>query len=324
MRHVRFHAHGGPEVLAVEEDDIPRPGPGQVLIRAEAIGANYVDVQIRRETAPDSLYYRPVPGTLTGDVAGVVEQVGPGADQALAGTRVAVLLEDACADFVLAGTDWLAPVPAKLDAAAATMLPTTGAVALGALRAGRLNPGETVLVTAGAGGIGHLAVQLARRQGAGRVIATAGSAAKLRFLTGLGADAVIDHSQPGWDDEVRAAAPGGIDVALDAIGGDALHRVIGLLAPLGRVVAYGAAAGELTHLPVRNLFPLRTVTGFSLLAWRAACPEQARADIVELAGLLLAGDLRAAAETVLPLADIVRAHQLMEDRAVTGRLVLVP
>jgi NADPH:quinone reductase len=96
VRHVRYHARGGPEVLAVEETDIPEPGPGQVLIRTEAIGVNYVDIQIRRERRPDSIWFRPLPGTLTGDVVGTVEKAGPGADPALTGARVAVLLEDAC------------------------------------------------------------------------------------------------------------------------------------------------------------------------------------------------------------------------------------
>src|SRR5215472_19107507 len=128
MRHVRYHAHGGTEVLAIEETAVPKPGPGQVLIRAEAIGANYVDVQLRRETFPNSIYYRSLPATLTGDVVGTVEQTGPDADPALAGTRVAVLLEDAYADYVLAGTDWLVPAPPELSAEAASMLPTVGAV----------------------------------------------------------------------------------------------------------------------------------------------------------------------------------------------------
>jgi NADPH:quinone reductase len=143
VRHVRYHAHGGPEVLAVEEADTPELGPGQVLIRTEAIGVNYVDVQIRRETRADSIWFRPLPGTLTGDVVGTVEKAGPGADPALAGTRVAVLLEDACADYVVADSTWLVPAPAGLGTAAATMLPTTGAVALGALRAGRFGRGVT-------------------------------------------------------------------------------------------------------------------------------------------------------------------------------------
>jgi NADPH:quinone reductase-like Zn-dependent oxidoreductase len=323
MRHVRYHAHGGPEVLAIEEADVPQPGPGQVLIRTEAIGVNYVDVQLRRETSPDSLYFRSLPATLTGDVVGTVEQTGPGADPALTGTRVAVLLEDAYADYVLAPTDWLASVPAELEAGAASVLPTAGAVALGALRTGRLRAGETVLVTAGAGAIGHLAVQLARLRGAGTVIATAGPA-KLGFLKELGADAAIDHTQPGWADQVRAATPEGVDVVLEAVGGQMLHQSIGLLAPFGRVVIFGASAGDLTSVPVTSLFALKTAAGFSLLAWRAANADQARADIAELTGLLLTGRLRAATGTRLPLADVVQAHQLLEDRAVAGRLLLMP
>jgi NADPH:quinone reductase-like Zn-dependent oxidoreductase len=323
MRRVRYHAHGGPEVLSIEEAEVPAPGPGQVLIRAEAIGVNYVDVQLRRATDPGSLYYRELPATLTGDVVGTVSALGPGVDPALAGTRVAVLLEDAYADYVLAGTDWLVPVPAELPAEAASMLPTVGAVALGALRAGRLANGETVLVTAGAGGIGHLAVQLARLLGAATVVATAGSPAKLDVLAGLGADVTVNHGDPGWADEVRGSVPGGVDVALDAIGGAALPASIGLLAPLGRVVVYGAASGELASVPVRAMFGLRSLTGFSLLAWRAAAASQARADIAELAGLLASGELRVMTRA-LPLSDAVQAHQLLEDRTVAGRLILVP
>jgi NADPH2:quinone reductase len=322
MRRVRYHAHGGPEVLVIEDADIPEPGPGQVLLRTEAIGVNYVDVQLRRETSADSIWFRPLPGTLTGDVVGTVEKAGPGADPALAGTRVAVLLEDACADYVVADTSWLVSVPGELGAGAASMVPTVGAVALGALRTGRLARGETVLVTAGAGAIGHVAVQLARRQGAGTVIATA-SAAKLGFLKELGADVVIDHTQPDWAAQVRAAAPAGTDLVLEAVGGEVLHQSVGLLAPFGRAVVFGASAGDLTSLPVTSLFGLKSAAGFSLLAWRAANTAQARLDLTELVGLFQAGDLRAVT-TSLPLADVAEAHRLLEDRAVLGRLLLVP
>jgi NADPH:quinone reductase len=323
MRRVRYHDHGGPEVLAVEEADIPSPGPGQVLIRTEAIGINYVDVQLRRETRPESIWYRPLPATLTGDTVGTVERPGADVDPSLAGTRVAVLLEDGCADYVVAAADWLAPVPAGLGAGAASMLPTVGAVALGALRAGRFTAGETVLVTAGAGAIGHLAVQLAKLRGAGTVIATAGSAAKLGFLKEMGADVAVDYNEPDWADQVRLAAPRGVDVILEGVGGDILHTSIGLLAPFGRVVVFGASAGELTSVPVRSLFALKSVTGFSLLAWRAIDPEQARADITELTGLLESGALRAVTRA-LPLTDAAGAYRLLESRNVTGRLLLVP
>jgi NADPH2:quinone reductase len=323
MRRVRYHSHGGPEVLTVEETGIPRPGPGQVLIRTEAIGLNYVDVQLRRATDPGSLYYRSLPATLTGDVVGAVEDAGPDADPALIGTRVAVLLEDACADYVVADADWLANVPDGLGAGAASMLPTVGAVALGALRTGRVDKNDVVLVTAGAGAIGHLTVQLAKLRGAGTVIAAAGSAAKLGFLRELGADAAIDYSQPGWTDEVRLAAPRGVNVVLEAVGGEVLHQSIGLLAPFGRAVVFGASAGDLTSVPVTSLFSLKTVSGFSLLAWRAADPQQARADIAALADLFGTGGLRAVTE-VRPLGEVVRAHRLLEERAVVGRILLTP
>jgi len=323
MRHVRFHEHGAPEVLITEEAEAPEPGPGQVLIRTEAIGVNYVDVQIRRETDPGSIYFRPTPATLTGDVVGTVEATGPETDPALVGARVATLLEDAYADYVVADADWLVSVPLGLSAGVASMLPLVGAVALGALRVGRVAAGETVLITAAAGAIGHLAVQLARQRGAGTVIATAGSTTKLGFLKDLGADVTVNYSEPDWTDQVRAAAPGGVDVALEAVGGELLHQCVGLLAPYGRAVIFGASAGSWESVSPMSLVGLKSVSGFSLLAYRALDPEHARADIAELTRLFESGALRAETHE-LPLTEAVRAHQMLEDRAVTGRLILVP
>jgi NADPH:quinone reductase len=321
MRRVRYYAHGGPEVLSVEEAPVPEPGPGQVLIKTEAIGLNYLDALLRRETSRDSVYYRDLPAAVTGDVVGTVTRTGEGIDPALAGTRVAVLLEDACAEYVIADTSWLVSVPAGLDAGAASVLPTMGAVALGALHTGRIAPDETVLVTAAAGGIGHLAVQLARQLGAGTVIGAVGSTSKSSFLKELGVDIVADYSQADWSDQVRRAAPGGVNVVLDAVGGDTLLECVGLLAPFGRVVAYGAADGNWGSVPVLSLAALRTLSAFSLMAWRTAAPERARADIAKLTGLLQGGELRAVT-TAVPLAEVASAHRQFEERTVLGRLVL--
>jgi len=185
-----------------------------------------------------------------------------------------------------------------------------------------LEAADTVLIHAAAGGVGTAALQLAVEAGA-RVIATAGSADKLELCRSLGADVAIDYTQPGWPDQVRAAAPGGVQLALEAVGGDVLQQAIALLAPRGRAVVFGASAGQLGSVPVRSLFMLKSVTGFSLLASRSIDEPQARADIAELTQLLADGELRAAT-TTLPLADIARAHRLLEDRAVPGRIVLVP
>ncbi|MFI9363207.1 zinc-binding alcohol dehydrogenase family protein [Kitasatospora sp. NPDC053057] len=324
MRRIRYYEYGGPEVLTPEEADTPTPGPGQVLLRAEAIGANFVDTRFRRGAPAGSVFHRPLPGVLTGDVVGTVEAVGPDVTGDLLGQRVAGLALDAFAEFSIADAAWLARVPAWLDAGAASMLPMAAPVALAALRTGRTAPGETVLVHAAAGGIGHLAVQLARLLGAGTVIATAGSADKLDFLKSLGADVTVDYTAPDWPEQVRAAAPQGVDVVLDSVGGEVLQRSLELAAPLGRVVVYGAADGEPGSVPVARLFGLRTIVGFSLIAWRTVRPEPARRDIEECVEHFTAGRLRTAVHARLPLAEAATAHRIMEDRSHLGRILLLP
>jgi NADPH2:quinone reductase len=322
MRRVRYYEFGGPEVLKVEEADIPAPGPGQVLVKTEAIGTSWVDTTFRSGTSP--LGHPTLPGSPHGDVVGTVEAVGAGADPALAGARVAALVNpDAYADYVVADADWLVPVPAGVDAGTASVLDMPAPVALRVLRTGRLAAGETVLVHAAAGTIGHLATQLARIEGAGTVIATASSPAKLEFARQHGADVGVCYTDPDWPDQVRAAAPGGVDVVLETVGGQVTAQSLDLLAPFGRLVVYGAASGELPDLPAW-LPALRTVSGFGLLAWRAARPEQARQEMTELAGLAAAGRLRASVQATLPLEQAARAHELLEDRDRMGRVLLVP
>ncbi|MEV0750359.1 MULTISPECIES: quinone oxidoreductase family protein [unclassified Streptomyces] len=324
MRRVRYYEYGDPDVLTIEEAEIPTPGPGQVLIRAEAIGANFVDTKFRRGPSSGAIFQRPLPGKLTGDVVGTVEAAGLGVDTQQVGRRVAGLAEDAFADYIVTDAQWLAPIPDGLDLGAASMLPMGAPVALRTLRTGRLAPGETVLIHAAAGGIGHLAVQLAKLLGAGMVIATAGSPAKLDFARKCGADIAIDYTDSDWPDQVRKAAPRGVDVVLDSVGGETLQRSFDVLAPFGRIVIYGAASGELTSLPVTNLFALKSVAGFSLIAWRAADPEQARREMTEVAEYSTAGQLHTAVHARLPLAEAAAAHRLLEDRSQLGRVLLLP
>ncbi|MGC0316371.1 quinone oxidoreductase family protein [Kitasatospora acidiphila] len=322
MRRVRYYRYGGPEVLTLEEVDTPVRGLGQVLLRTEAIGANFVDTKFRRGAG--SIFNRPLPGILTGDVVGTVEAVGPGVAGELTGQRVATLAEDAFADYVVADAAWLAPVPDGVDLGTATTLPMAAPLALRTLRLGRVAPGETVLVHAAAGGIGHLAVQLAKLLGAGTVIATAGSAAKLEFTRELGADVAVDYSDADWPEHVRKAAPNGVDVVLDSVGGQILQQSFEVLAPLGRVVVFGAASGELNAVPVTQLFGLKQVVGYSLLGWRAARPDLARQDMEEAAVYFADGRLRTAVHAQLPLVDAVTAHRILEERSHLGRILLLP
>ncbi|TQS45827.1 quinone oxidoreductase family protein [Cryptosporangium phraense] len=319
MRRVHYTEYGGPEVLTLEDAPVPEPGAGQVRIRAEAIGANFVDTRFRRGPSSGALFARPLPGSPGGDVVGVVDAVGPDVDEGLRGRRVAALVaEGAFADYSVADAAWLVPVPDELDDGAASMLPTSAPVALGLLRTGRLAPGETVLVHAAAGGIGHLIVQLARLLGAGSVIATASSPAKLDFAREWGADVAIDHTDPAWFEKVTP----GVDLVLDANGGDVLRRSLELLAPTGRAVVYGAAGGELVEIPVTSLFPLRSVLAYSILGRRAAAPDVVRDELAELAGMLADGRLRTHVHARLPLAEAVEAHRILDARAQHGRVLL--
>jgi NADPH:quinone reductase-like Zn-dependent oxidoreductase len=325
VRRVRYYEYGGPEVLKVEEAEVPVPGEGQVLVRTEVIGANFVDTKFRQGPSAGAIFRQPLPGSPTGDVAGTVEAVGPGVDAGVVGRRVAALVEkDAFADFVVADATWLADVPAGLGDGDASVLPLAAPVALRVLRAGQLAAGQTVLVHAAAGTIGHLATQLAKLEGAGTVIGTVGSAAKLDFVREHGADVAVDYTADDWVEQVRAAAPNGVDLVLDSVGGDMVRQSADLLAPFGRVVAYGVASGDLGVVPVMSLVQLRSVTGFSMLAWRAAAPKQAAAEVTELAEHFAAGRLHTSVHTRLPLTEAVAAHQILDARAQLGRVLLVP
>jgi NADPH2:quinone reductase len=324
MRRVRYYVYGEPEVLTLEEVLTPTPQAGQVLVRVEAIGVNFVDTRFRRGPGTGSIFQRPLPGRPTGDVVGTVTATGPGVDTRQLGRRVAVLAEDAYAEFVVADASWLVAVPEHLSSADASMLAMSAPVALRILRAAALQPGDSVLVHAAAGGIGHLAVQLAQVLGAGIVIGTASSPRKLDFVHTVGADVAVDYTKPDWPQRVREAVPDGVDVVLDAVGGPVLRASLGLLAPFGRAVVYGAATGDLTPVPVQELFALRSVTGFNLTAWRRAAPDEARREMKELTDLFATGRLRTTVQATLPLDQAARAHEIIEKRTQVGRILLTP
>lgn len=326
MRRVRYYAYGGPEVLTVEEAPEPEPGPGQVRVRTEVIGANFVDTKLRRGAPEGSIFAWPLPGKVTGDVVGTVDAVGKGMPVSRIGDRVAGLSEDAFGDKAVIDAEWAAPVPSGLADADATMLAMAAPMALGLPRIGRLAAGETVLVDAAAGGIGHLVVQFAKRVlGAGTVIGTAGSAAKLDFVRDLGADAAVDYTEPDWPDRVRAAAPDGVNVVLSSAGGETFQRELELLAPFGRAVVYGAASGgDLPSVPFPQLARLKIVTGYSLLALRAADPEGVRTDIRESTAALWDGRVRTALHAAVKLTEAAEAHRILESRANLGRVLVYP
>ncbi|MFH8571833.1 zinc-binding alcohol dehydrogenase family protein [Streptomyces sp. NPDC017993] len=325
MRIVRYHQHGTPEVLQVDEVAKPEPGPGQVRVRAEAIGVNFAGIQ---ERAGDFYYGERLrlPACPGGDAVGFIDALGPGVHGFEVGERVAsVIFQDAFAEFSLARVKDLVRVPTEMDAAQATMLSSPAQVGLEVIQAAFLKPGESVLVHAAAGAIGHLVVQMLKALGAGTVIATAKDPAKLAFVKDLGADVAIDYSHDGWEDEVRAATGGkGVDIVLDSVGADITHKSIALLKPFGRLVFYGSAGGGL-DLPSVSLEDIagKYLTHFSMGVMDGQV-DNFDAIVEEVCAMVLSGKVRPEVHTRLPLEEAAKAHQIMEERTQLGRIVLVP
>ena len=326
MRIVRHHTYGPPGVLRSEEAPPPVCGPGDVLVRSEAIGVDHADVQRRRGAFP--LGAPPLPHCPSADVCGTVVEVGTGVDTVTPGTRVTVWnAPNAYAEYVAAPAARVVAVPDGLDTAEATVLGATGRVAVNLLHTARLAPGETVLVHSGAGAIGHLAVQAARLLGAGRVLATAGSPPKLDFARSLGADAAVDYTASDWPEQVAEAAGGdGVDVILDGVGGKQLVTDIALLAPFGRLVCFGGSGGDTQQpdIPVLDLLGMRQITGFSMPVFVKGRPDLARRTVSDLLRWLTEGTLRPVIHARVPLDEAARAHELLEERRASGRVVLVP
>ncbi|MEU7023884.1 NADPH:quinone oxidoreductase family protein [Streptomyces sp. NPDC046203] len=325
MRIVRHQEFGAPSVLRVEEADTPVPGPGQVLIRTEAVGVNFAEVQ-RRQGIPIG-GPATLPGSPGGDVAGTVVALGEGVTRVGVGDRVVTGVgSDGYAEYVVNRADWLFPIPDGIDAGQATSLPIPAQTAYHVIvTAARMRPGESVLITAAAGGIGHLLVQLAKALGAGRIIAAASSRDKLDFAASLGADLTVDYSEDGWDERILAATGGrGADVVLETVGGSVLTASVGLIAPFGRMVVYGTASGEVPAVDVADIFDNRTVMGFSMWGVMAHRPEAMAEGAKRLLELVASGEVRPVVHAELPLERAAEAHALMEDRSQLGRVVLVP
>lgn len=325
MRAVRFHEYGGPDVLKLELVETPTPGPQEVLIRVKAAGVNYVDVLRRRNRY---LQPTPLPFIPGCEVAGEVVAVGPRVRSFQRGDRVAALLGPKCAgyaEFAVGYEPLLVAVPDGMDMVQAAALPLQGLTAYHVLKTmARVMPGETVLVHAAAGGVGTLAVQLAKLFGA-RVIATASTDEKLALARSLGANHAVNYTSADWDRQVLELTDGaGVDVILEMVGGAVFQKNLELLAPFGRMVVYGAAGGERAALePYRLMDQCRSVIGF-LLAAIVRRPELYWPSMHELLRLVKEGRLKLQIGGTFPLEQAPLVHRLMENRRTVGKLVLVP
>lgn len=311
MRAVQATRFGGPDVLEEVELPDPVPGEGQALLDVEAAGINFADIKrLEGVYQPPQLPF--IPGS---------EVVGRLSD----GRRVMAFAGSAYADKALVSEKAVVEIPDKLGAGEALALLVQGLSAWHLLRsAGRLAPGESVVVNSAAGGVGHLAVQLAKEFGAGRVIGTASSDSKRAIAAQMGADAVIDGEAPGYAERVIAANGAKADIILDAVGGPVFDAAIGALAPFGRVITYGTAGGQAPQpLPPGVLMQHNiSAVGF----WLGPLMGQPGISdpLGELIELTLSGRLRPLVGGDYPLSDASRALQDMAARRTTGKLILRP
>ena len=322
MRAVRIHEFGGPEVLRLEELPVPEPGAGQVRVKVEAAGVNFIDIYQR-----GGVYKNALPYTLGMEGAGSVEAVGDGVADLSVGDRVAwSSVSGSYATQVIAPADKLVKMPDSIDfqKAAAVMLQGMTAHYL-AVDTYPLKPGDTCLVHAAAGGVGLLLCQIASQRGA-RVIGTVSTEAKAELARGAGASEVILYTQQDFEAEVKRLTNGrGVDVVYDTVGKDTFDKSLNCLRPRGMLVLAGQSSGAVAPLDPQTLNAKGSLylTRPSLFAYVSTRPEllQRAGEVLEWVG---AGTLQVRVDEAYGISDAAAAQVALASRKTTGKLVLVP
>jgi NADPH2:quinone reductase len=323
MRAIRISQWGGPEVLELVEDAaVPEPDDHSVLIRVTAAGINFADTHAR-ENSYLARYELPlIPGA---EVAGVVERDGGGFT---AGERVVALVgTGGYAEYAAAPAGMTVRVPDGVSDATALALMLQGLTAWHLYRTcARIAAGESVVVHAAAGGVGSLAVQLGKPLGAGRVIATASTEEKRALALDLGADAAVDVTRDDLTDALLEANGGDpVDVVLEMAGGRVFDASLDALAPFGRLVTYGIASREPNTVSSGALMrKSRAVVGFWLMHCLRRPAEMVDAPLRELFARAAGGELRVVEGASYPLSEVRRAHEDLQARRTSGKLVLDP
>jgi NADPH:quinone reductase len=323
MRAIRISEWGGPEVLELVEDaPVPEPSDDQVLVRVTRAGINFADTHAR-ENSYLARYELPLtPGT---EVAGVVERDGAGFS---AGQRVMSMTgSGGYAEYAAAPAAATFPIPDGVSDAAALALLIQGLTAWHLYKtSAQVRPRESVVVHAAAGGVGSIAVQLGRPFGAGRVIATASSEDKRALALKLGADAAVDVTREDLADGLREANEGKpVDVVFEMAGGHVFDESLNALAPFGRLVAYGIASRQPNEVASGALMrKSRAVVGFWLMHCLARPQEMVVEPLHDLMVRVTHDELRIVEGEVFGLSEAGRAHEELQARRTSGKLLLDP
>jgi NADPH:quinone reductase len=322
MKAIRIHETGGPEVMRLEEIETPTPKEGEVLVKVAAAGINYADLAQRAGTYLTRTRTPMTPGF---EVAGTIAAPGPGVNSPAEGTSVIAFCEGGYAEYTIAQANTVIPIPPGIDFAHAAALLVQGITAYQLLReSARIQSGESVLVHAAAGGVGTLAVQLAKLMGAGAVIGTASNADKLNLVRRLGADVAINYSEQDWVEQLKNATGGkGVDIILEMVGGQVPEQSLQCLAPFGRMVVYGAASGQITQFSgIQLMYKNQAIIGYWLTS-QLRRPERIAQAVMDLMQYLASGKLEIVVGQTFTLAQAAEAHRAIAERKTQGKVVLL-
>ncbi len=329
MRAIVVREFGGPEQLRLEVVPDPVPGDGEVLVGVEAIGIQFIETQVRTGRLQGVSPVAPagLPWTPGREVAGVVRAVGAGVDPELVGRRVAgqTPAQGGYAELAVLADAVAHRLPEQLSSTDAVALLGTGRTAVGLVETAGIGKGDTVLIESAAGAVGAQVIQLARAAGAERVVGLARGEEKLALVRELGADAAVDYTDEDWPAQVRAVAPEGVTVVLDAVGGETGRQAFDLLASGGRFVVFGFSSGAQTVLDPAEVAERGIVTPayFGPPTGPRSPQEQLRQTREALAAAA-EGRLRPLVGRSFPLAEAAAAHRAISARETVGKTVLVP
>ncbi len=325
-RAIRIHRNGGPEVLTLDDVEPGTPGPGQALVRNGAAGVNFIDLHQRAGRYP----LPALPVTLGMEGAGRVEAVGAGVSVVKPGDRVSYVMGGhgavpaSYADYSIVDAAALIQLPDEIDDATAAAMTLKGLTAHYLLRgAYPVQPGQTILAHAAAGGVGLLLAQMAKRIGA-RVIGTVGSEAKAELALAHGCDHVVIYGKEDVAARVRALTGGeGVPVVFDAVGKDTFQASLDSLQVRGTLVSFGTASGPIPPFNIFELNPRGSLYVTSAgLAWYTRSRTELLERASELVGLVATGAIKVPIRQQWPLEDAAEAHRALEGRRTSGMTVL--
>ncbi|WP_433773733.1 quinone oxidoreductase family protein [Bacillus wiedmannii] len=322
MKAIVVTSFGGPEVMKYTDVNMPTISDNQVLIRVVATSVNFADIKSRygkkgNKTLPF------IPGI---DAAGIVERVGSHVKNIHPGQRVIAFPQNGSyAEYVVANENLTFVLPDEVDFQTAAACPIVSFTSYNLLaNVARLQQGESVLIHAAAGGIGTTAIQLAKLLGAKKVIGTVGSGEKRKIALDAGADYVIGHQDEDFVEKVNELTNGeGVNVILDSISGTVSERSLNCLAYYGRLVHFGNASGEIGNFQTKDLHAsCRSILGFSFGTTRKKRPELLQETANEVFRYLRDGSLQIKATKSFQLQDAGKAHEWVESRKSTGKVIL--